>query len=186
MQTASRKKTQVDYDFTQQVGHLMRRAYQRHVAIFQQVVPDERLTGAQFSVLCALHDNGTCSLSDLGKATAIDQATVRGIIERLKARALVSTAMDTIDRRKVMVSLTPEGEALLLETIPAARQISELTVANLNPAERLALEYLLRKLADGPEEATEAAGAEGPAAPPTPRRTRAGARPAARRAPARG
>jgi len=146
------------YDFAGQVGHLMRRAYQRHVAIFQEVIPDSRLTGAQFSVLCALRDLGASSLSEVCKATAIDQATVRGIIERLKARGLVRTAADAFDRRKVIVALEPDGAALLEETIPIAKRITELTVGALNPAERVALDYLLRKVANGSEDGAAAAG----------------------------
>ena len=46
------------YRFTDQVGHLLRRAYQRHVAIFQETVPDAQLTAAQFVVLCAVRDRG--------------------------------------------------------------------------------------------------------------------------------
>ena len=34
------------YDFTQQIGYLLRRAYQRHTAIFQQTVPASQLTAA--------------------------------------------------------------------------------------------------------------------------------------------
>ena len=138
--------TPPDYDFSEQVGHLLRRAYQRHVAIFQQIIPDSRLTGAQFSVLCALRDHGPISMSEICRETAIDQATVRGIVERLKARGLTSTAADAVDRRKVIVALEQAGEALLNEVIPAAHRVSELTVASLNAAERVALLYLLRKL----------------------------------------
>jgi len=143
-----RGATAPKYDFSEQVGHLLRRAYQRHVAIFQRVVPDSRLTGAQFCVLCALRDHGPVSMSKICRFTAIDQATVRGILERLKARDLVATSADAIDRRKVIVALKPAGDALLDDIMPAAQHISELTTAGLNPAEQLALLFLLRKLSD--------------------------------------
>ncbi|RYY48227.1 MAG: MarR family transcriptional regulator, partial [Comamonadaceae bacterium] len=120
LQTSAQPVERAGYDFAGQVGHLMRRAYQRHVAIFQEVIPDSRLTGAQFSVLCALRDRGPSSLSEICKATAIDQATVRGIIERLKARGLVGTSADALDRRKVIVAVEPEGARLVEEIIPIA------------------------------------------------------------------
>lgn len=145
------RKTQSTYTFTEQVGHLLRRAYQRHVAIFQQTIPDSRLTGAQLGVLCALSDHGPMSMSEVCRITAIDLATMRGVVERMKARHLVSAMADSVDRRKVIVALTASGEKLLAEMIPAAQRISDLTVANLNLAEQLALQYLLRKLADGPD-----------------------------------
>lgn len=136
------------YDFTEQVGHLLRRAYQRHVAIFQQTIPDSQLTAAQFVVLCAVRDRQPCSLNEVVRATAIDQATVRGIIERLKSRQLVAVSHDPNDRRKVVVTVTAGGLALIDETVPFAKQISEQTFGNLNPAERVAVTYLLRKMSE--------------------------------------
>jgi len=138
-----------NYDFSAQVGHLLRRAYQRHVAIFQQLMPDEQLTAVQFVVLCAVKECGACSLSHIVKRTAIDQATVRGIIDRLKSRKLLKVGHDKTDRRKVQVSLTPEGQKLVDQLVPHAFEITEETVKNFNPAERVALVYLLKKMFEG-------------------------------------
>lgn len=138
----------VAYDFSEQVGHLLRRAYQRHTALFQQLIPDTQLTAAQFVVLCSIRDLGPCSMSEIVKRTAVDQATVRGIIERLKTRQLLAVRHDQSDRRKVLVSLTTEGQALVSHVVPFALEISERTFGNFNPAERMALAYLLRKMCD--------------------------------------
>ncbi len=154
-----------DYDFTEQVGHLLRRAYQRHVAIFQQTIPDSQLTAGQFVVLCAIQEHASCSLSEIARSTAIDQATVRGIIERLKSRDLIVVSHDARDRRKVVVLLSPTGQALIDEVVPFAQDISERTMGGLNPAERVALVYLLRKMSDLDDTAPEfATGTDNPAA----------------------
>jgi len=136
------------YDFSEQVGHLLRRAYQRHTALFQQIIPDTQLTAAQFVVLCAVRDSGACSLSQIVKQTAIDQATVRGVIDRLKSRRLLAVRHDETDRRKVLVSLTREGEELVQTMVPFAFEISEKTFNSFNPAERMALVYLLNKMCE--------------------------------------
>jgi len=136
------------YDVTEQVGHLLRKAYQRHTAIFQQQACDPQLTSIQFVTLCALRDHGPSSQAELIKATAVDQATIRGIVERLKARELVQLSPDPGDRRKVIVTLTDSGAALLDAMIPCARQISVLSMGSLNAAERVAILYLLRKMID--------------------------------------
>jgi MarR family transcriptional regulator, lower aerobic nicotinate degradation pathway regulator len=134
------------YSFSDQIGHLLRRAYQRHVAIFQDTIPDSHLTAAQFVAMCAIRDLESCSLTDLVRVTAIDQATIRGIVERLKSRHLIEISHDESDRRKVLIRLSAQGIALINDTIPFAWQISESTFGNLNPAERIALTYLLRKM----------------------------------------
>jgi DNA-binding MarR family transcriptional regulator len=141
-------QTSSNYVFSEQVGHLLRRVYQRHVAIFQQSIPDSQLTAVQFVTMCAIQECAPCSLSEIVKATAIDQATVRGIVERLKARQLITVTHDAEDKRKLMVALTTAGADLVSATIPFAHQITESTFGNLNPAERLALMHLLRKMAE--------------------------------------
>ncbi|BBO62930.1 MarR family winged helix-turn-helix transcriptional regulator [Serratia marcescens] len=139
-----------NYHFTEQVGHLLRKVYQRHVAIFQQNVGDSQLTAVQFITLCAVRDMGPSSLTELVQVTAVVQATIRGIVERLKARDLITVTPDPIDRRKVVVGLTDAGGALLAETVPQAAKITELTFGTLNPAERIALIFLLNKMLEEP------------------------------------
>ncbi|RJK61890.1 MarR family transcriptional regulator [Serratia marcescens] len=139
-----------NYHFTEQVGHLLRKVYQRHLAIFQQNVGDSQLTAVQFITLCAVRDMGPSSLTELVQVTAVDQATIRGIVERLKARDLITVTPDPVDRRKVVVGLTDAGAVLLTETVPQAAKITELTFGTLNPAERIALIFLLNKMLEEP------------------------------------
>lgn len=142
------ESNQVNYDVTQQIGHLLRRATQRHTAIFQRVIGENQLTTIQFVTLCALKDRGACSQIELVEATAVDQATIRGIINRLKERGLVYLSPSDHDRRKVIISLTPEGQSLLKDVIPKAQLVTELTMDQLNPAEQVAIVYLLKKMGD--------------------------------------
>jgi len=148
MTAMNKKSATKDYQFSDQIGHLLRRAYQHHAAIFQQHILDSNLTAAQFVTLCAIRDMRSCSLSDVVKVTAIDQGTIRGIVERLKSRDLIVLSHDETDRRKVLVSLSASGSQLVAETVPLATEITEATYGKLNPAERLALVFLLRKMID--------------------------------------
>lgn len=134
------------YDFSEQVGHLLRRAYQRHTAIFQRHSCDRQLTAIQFVTLCTVMERGPSSLTEIVNATAIDPATIRGVIKRLKAREWITLTTDPADQRKVMVVITPEGEALVETMIPVAKEISDRTMGSLNPAERIALLHLLEKM----------------------------------------
>jgi DNA-binding MarR family transcriptional regulator len=135
-----------DYDFHDQIGHLLRRAYQHHVSIFQEAIPDTDLTSAQFVTLCAVKEKRSCSLNDIVKTTAIDQATIRGVVERLKARSLIQVMHDPSDGRKLLVRATPSGLALIDRTVPFAKEVTERTYGSLNAAERVALVFLLRKM----------------------------------------
>lgn len=137
-----------EYDVTEQIGHLLRRATQRHTAIFQQHIGDTQLTAIQFVTLCTLYDKGPSSQIELVAATAVDQATIRGIINRLKARGLVLLSTSIEDKRKVIISLSPKGKTVIEQTIPRAHHISQLTLGNLNPAEQVAIVYLLKKMSN--------------------------------------
>ena len=66
------------YHFSDQIGHLLRRVYQRHTALFQQYIPDSQLTAAQFVVLCSVRDNSGSSLADL--------PTIRAYLARAQLR----------------------------------------------------------------------------------------------------
>jgi MarR family transcriptional regulator, lower aerobic nicotinate degradation pathway regulator len=134
------------YTFNEQVGYLLRRAYQRHLAIFHARTADLHLTSVQFSTLCALRDAPSLSQHELVKATGVDQATIRGIVDRLQKRGLVSFAKDPADARKVLYAVTAAGLDALAAMIPRAVAISEETFGSLNPAERMALMFALTKM----------------------------------------
>ena len=135
-----------DYDFSEQVGHLLRKAYQWHMSIFQELSCEPNLTAPQFVALCTIQEMKTCSITDIVKATAVDQATMRGVVERLKSKEWINLSEDPTDKRKVVIQLSESGEALVARMIPCAKQVTEATLGNLNPAERVALTFLLKKM----------------------------------------
>lgn len=133
-----------EYRLQEQVGFILRKAHQRHVAIFASQIGD--LTPPQFAALCKLQDLGECSQNHLGQLIAMDAATIKGVIDRLKARGLVSISEDTEDRRRVVVALTEEGQATIKPLLPIAEKISEETLAPLNNREAATLLKLLAKI----------------------------------------
>ena len=65
------------YVLEEQAGHLLRRAHQRHSAIFQATIGDDQLTPLQFAALMKLSDVGETSQNLLGRLTAMDAATMQ-------------------------------------------------------------------------------------------------------------
>ncbi len=135
-----------DYRLEDQVGHLMRRAHQRHTAIFQDGIEALQLTPTQFAALAKIRDLGEVSQNQLGRLTAMDPATIQGVIQRLDARKLIARQPDPKDRRCTLLTLTGEGSALVADAIERARKITEATLAPLSASERQAFLALLRKL----------------------------------------
>ena len=136
---------QVEYVLEDQAGHLLRRAYQRATSIFQEVV-DDGLTPQQFAALVKIRDFGVVSQNRLGRAVAMDPATCQGVVQRLSAKKLVARAADPEDRRRALLSLTPEGEARVKRLLPAGFEVSRQLLEPLSKAERESFLAMLRKL----------------------------------------
>ena len=134
-----------DYRLQDQVGFILRRAHQRHVSIFAAHIAD--LTPPQFAALAKLRDIGETSQNQLGQLIAMDAATVKGVIDRLKARGMVELTRHGMDKRRLLVSLTPEGREAVDRLIPLAQKITEETLSPLTAKEAATFMRLLAKLA---------------------------------------
>lgn len=139
---APREGDEPGYRLEEQVGFALRKANQHHLAIFARHIGE--LTPPQFAALAKLAEIGPTSQSQLGTLVAMDAATIKGVIDRLRTRGLVVLEKDGVDRRRLTVSLTAEGRDALDRLLPLAERITEETAAPLSERE---LETLMRLLA---------------------------------------
>lgn len=133
------------YVLEENVGFILRQVTQRHLALFSATMCHD-LTPTQFSALLKLHEQGAVSQNQLGRLTAMDAPTIKGVVDRLMRRNLVSARPDSHDARLLMLSLTEAGEQVVAAAIPRARQVTEATLAPLRPGERKTLLSLLNAL----------------------------------------
>ena len=134
------------YRLEDQVGHLLRRANQRHAAIFFDGL-GRKLTPMQFAVLVKIGDKGEVSQNLLGRLAAMDPATVQGVVRRLRERGLIDAQPDPEDRRRSLWRLSDTGKVLIQETLSDAEAITGRTLEPLDSKERATFLRLLRKLA---------------------------------------
>lgn len=133
------------YVLDEQVGFILRQVWQRHSAIFSREI-GTNLTPTQWAALSKLAETGPCSQNQLGRLTAMDVATIKGVIDRLTARGLTETSQDPEDGRRLLVSLTRAGQQLAEKLAPNAIAITRETLAPLDAKERETLMTLLHKL----------------------------------------
>lgn len=138
------KSEKADYVLARQAGFLLRRANQRHLAIFARALPD--LTPRQFAALAELCALGEASQNALGRATAMDAATIKGVVDRLRVRGLVASEPDPEDSRRMRLVPTRDGQSLFAGLIPIAQEITEETLAPLSPEEQKQFLTLLSRL----------------------------------------
>lgn len=148
--SASSKLVAVDpagsgYRLREQIGFALRRAQQRHIAIFVSNMAD--LTPPQFAALAQLYEAGEMSQNQLGSQIAMDAATIKGVIGRIAARGFVKLTKHPADKRRLTVCLTDEGRQLVEQLFPVAEEITAKTLEPLDAREAASLVRLLTKIA---------------------------------------
>lgn len=133
------------YRLEDQVGFYLRRAGQRHAAIFTQHMTDA-LTPTQWAALVKLAEYESLSQNLLGRETAMDAATIKGVVDRLLKRGFVKTGPDPEDGRRMRVSITRDGVAAVARGVAAATAITAETLQPLTIADQLQLVDLLKRI----------------------------------------
>ncbi|MCE7028290.1 MarR family winged helix-turn-helix transcriptional regulator [Jiella avicenniae] len=134
-----------DYILDEQVGFLLRQAQQRHAGLFSECFGGD-VTPTQWAVLAKLAEIGECSQNLLGRYTAMDVATIKGVVQRLLARRLVLRRRDPDDGRQLLISLSDEGRAAFEGHLANARKASDRTLSVLDERDRAVFLRCLRAL----------------------------------------
>ncbi|WP_370414117.1 MarR family winged helix-turn-helix transcriptional regulator [Streptomyces fradiae] len=101
------------------------------------------------AVLAALADFGPHAQRELVVRLGVDASDMTKVIDQLAAAGWVERARDPRDRRRVSVSLTPEGRTALAELDAEARAVQDEVLAPLDADERRALHALLLRVHQG-------------------------------------
>lgn len=133
------------YRLDEQVGFILRRVTQRHVAIFARHM-DKEITPTRWAALAKLYEEGPTSQNKLGRKTAMDAATIKGVVDRLTKRLLIETRPDPKDGRHRVVMLTEEGRKLVERALADGHAITRETLKPLTAREQATLVELLLKL----------------------------------------
>ena len=139
------KPQRLSYVLDEQIGFILRQVSQRHAVIFARDIGAD-LTPTQWAALSKLAEAGPCSQNQLGRLTAMDVATIKGVIDRLTARGLTETSADPEDGRRLRVSLTRAGQQLAEKVAANALAISRETLSPLDARERELFVALLERL----------------------------------------
>lgn len=104
------------------------------------------ISGAQLFVLHALSEAPANSLNELAARTFTHQSSVSTVVERLVRKRYVSRTRSSADARRVVLTLTPSGRALLRSSpdIAQLRLISALS--ELPPRDRRSLARVLDRV----------------------------------------
>lgn len=143
-------------------GHLIRRAQQIAVSKFHEV-HGRHVTPIQYAILRTLHETPGIDQVTLAQMIALDTSSTADIATRLEAKGWI--LREVLPRRQRRLSLTPAGEAVLLELRPGVDVMYRGMMSSLESVEQKEFMRLLRKFVHLHDRQTKPAARKTRAAP---------------------
>ncbi len=129
-------------------GFLLRRAQQRHVAAWFEILgPDT--TSVQYGVMAVLERKPGYSQKEICEELDIDRSTVADLCARLEKNGMVIRTQAPEDRRRNVLELSEAGKTEIKRMRPLIEKVQEKVTAGLTPAEHEQFRKLLYKMLDG-------------------------------------
>lgn len=131
------------------VSYLMYQTEQHRRALAAECIAQHGLNFGKWIALASLARFGECSMTRLARLSAADRTTLTRSIDGLIRDGLVERGAQASDRRKVVVRLTPAGEAILARIGDDIRPINQEVWAGLTDEEQANLATYLKKILGG-------------------------------------
>ena len=125
-------------------GHLIRRAQQIAVAVFNEEFEGWDVTSVQYATLIAIRDRPGMEQRTLVNYIAIDRSTVGTLLKGLETRKLISRITPKDDQRTKQLFIKPAGERLLDDTREHIFRVQERILAPLGRDRRVFMEQLTK------------------------------------------
>jgi DNA-binding MarR family transcriptional regulator len=131
-------------------GHLLRRAQQRAVEIYQEEVGEDGLRPPQYALLLTIYQNAGLNQTELVQQTGIDRSTLADMIARLEKRGLLLRKPGA-DQRSRQLWITDAGATAVKANALAGQRAQERIMAPIAPDERTKFLEILGRIADLPQ-----------------------------------
>jgi DNA-binding MarR family transcriptional regulator len=107
---------------------------------------DTNLSFAHWRIISVLQETGTCHISEVADALTIPRPMMTYLVDRLVSLNLVERVLDSADRRKVNISLTEFGRAMLGEHQRLVEGAFKSAISHLSHKEMQEFSESLKKL----------------------------------------
>ncbi|HEV7775581.1 MAG TPA: MarR family transcriptional regulator [Luteibacter sp.] len=109
------------------------------------------LNHPEYNLLMMLYGTpgGALSASELAESSGEKSANITRLTNGLCDKGLIARTADEDDRRKVMLALTPAGEALIGALLPDVCALLDRQMRTLDAGDQRQLEGLLKKMLSG-------------------------------------
>lgn len=110
------------------------------------------LSSYHHAVLALLEEEPSETQAQIADALGYDRSHLVGLLDELEQAGLVERRRDADDRRRHLVTMTPEGKKTLARLRTIVTRVDDEFLAPLDPDERAMLHQLLLKLAASHDE----------------------------------
>jgi DNA-binding MarR family transcriptional regulator len=101
-----------------------------------------------YAVVVAVGEGSHETQGAIADRLGYDKGQLVGLLDELEERGLIDRRRDPNDRRRHLVSLTPEGKRMLHKLRAVVQQVEDEFLSPLNDDERASLHALLLRLAE--------------------------------------
>jgi DNA-binding MarR family transcriptional regulator len=130
------------------LAYLFKHADRRMAELHAEALAPFGIQARDLGVLLAIDGGEPASQQQVAERMGVDRTTMVAIVDDLEAKGIVVRRPDPIDRRRNVVSITPDGQRILREAIAASDLAEAQLLAPLSAEEgeqlRRALARLLR------------------------------------------
>ena len=129
---------------------LISRAYARSSGLLSAAFEahGNGLRGYHYRLLAAIEEWGPASQADLGRSTGIDRSDVTAALAELESRNLIERTVDPENKRRNIVTLTPEGVDQLRDLDTIVDTVQDELLAPLTAPQRRQFTTLISRLVD--------------------------------------
>jgi len=128
------------------IGYWLRRVSDEVHASFERQLDARGVTVAQWNVLVTVYHGHATTTSEVARYIAIDPGAVSRLVDRLADKGLMARSADPASRRRLQLSLTEAGRALVPDLIQIADENDEAFFGTLPVRDQAALMRLLQDL----------------------------------------
>lgn len=125
--------------------YLLARASDQASKEFHAIAKERGVSLVEWRVLSFLSD-GPSTIGEIADVTLLQQPTLTKVVDRMQRDGLVDRRPEPTDGRRVRVSVTERGRALVADLIPLARRHEALVLDGYSPDEARALKTTLKDL----------------------------------------
>lgn len=136
----------MDFDLGTYLPYQARRAGAAVEDAFWESMKIYELTVEEWRVLAVLYSDGSQTLNELARRTAVKLSTLSRLIGRMENRALVSRKRPESNQRSVIISLKTNGRELTEKLIPHCLRYEQEILKQFTKAEEKQLRTLLTRL----------------------------------------